>query len=69
VAENWTKWEKEKPDWFTPAFISCVPDDFIPDEQLQVLHEENEAMLRNKDRRRSGNLIEAGIALLNIPQD
>jgi hypothetical protein len=27
---NWTRWEEEKPAWFTEHFISTVDDEFIP---------------------------------------
>jgi hypothetical protein len=30
TTSNWTKWETEKPVWFTEQFISTVPDEFIP---------------------------------------
>lgn len=30
TTSNWSKWELEKPVWFTDLFISTVPDDFIP---------------------------------------
>jgi hypothetical protein len=28
--DNWEKWEREKPEWFTPHVVSNIPDDFIP---------------------------------------
>lgn len=27
---NWERWEKEKPAWFTDAWIGCVPNEYIP---------------------------------------
>ena len=31
---NWGRWVDEKPDWFTPAMIATVPDEFVPPEHL-----------------------------------
>ena len=28
--DNWDKWEEEKPEWFTAAAISTVPQDMLP---------------------------------------
>lgn len=28
--ENWSRWEEEKPAWFTDAWIDGVDHDFIP---------------------------------------
>jgi hypothetical protein len=45
VQENWWTWKEEKPDWFTDAWISEVPDDFIPAKEdrvaLQMLRKRN----------------------------
>jgi hypothetical protein len=30
IAENWSTWQKEKPDWFDKAFKARIPLDFIP---------------------------------------
>jgi hypothetical protein len=30
VHANWDGWNKEKPEWFTEALVSSIPDDFIP---------------------------------------
>ena len=36
VQENWWTWKEEKPDWFTDAWITKVPDDFIPADEDRV---------------------------------
>ena len=36
--DNWSKWEEEKPDWFTAAFKASVPDDMMPNEVLDELN-------------------------------
>jgi hypothetical protein len=28
--ENWERWDREKPDWWTLQIISTVPDEYIP---------------------------------------
>ena len=28
--KNWSRWEEEKPAWFTDAWIESVPNDYIP---------------------------------------
>ena len=37
MAENWAEWERTKPSWFTPGFISKIPDEFIPQQNLDAL--------------------------------
>jgi len=37
MAENWAEWERTKPSWFTPGFISKIPDEFIPQQNLEEL--------------------------------
>ena len=37
MAENWAEWERTKPSWFTPGFISKIPDEFIPQQNLAAL--------------------------------
>jgi len=37
MAENWSEWERTKPSWFTPGFISKIPDEFIPQANLEAL--------------------------------
>jgi len=37
IAENWAEWERTKPSWFTPGFISKIPDEFIPQQNLDAL--------------------------------
>ena len=34
LKENWPRWVEEKPEWFTPVFISKVDDDLLPPEVL-----------------------------------
>ena len=28
--KNWSRWEEEKPAWFTDRWIECVPNEYIP---------------------------------------
>jgi hypothetical protein len=35
--QNWAKWEREKPAWFTPTLKATVPDECIPREFLAGL--------------------------------
>jgi len=37
MAENWAEWERTKPSWFTPGFVSKIPDEFIPQQNLEAL--------------------------------
>jgi len=37
MAENWAEWKRTKPSWFTPGFISKIPDEFIPKQNLEEL--------------------------------
>ena len=34
---NWSKWENEKPEWFTPMIKATIPDDFIPIAAVEAL--------------------------------
>ena len=34
VEDNWKRWNKEKPSWFTAKFIEKIPDDMIPNDDL-----------------------------------
>ena len=35
---NWSKWEEEKPEWFTDAFKESVPNHMIPKVALEELN-------------------------------
>ena len=35
---NWSRWESEKPEWFTSAFKESIPDDMMPVEGLVELN-------------------------------
>ena len=35
---SWSRWESEKPEWFTAAFKESVPDDMMPKEVLEELN-------------------------------
>ena len=37
---NWSKWEEEKPDWFTWSYKASVPDDMMTKEVLEELNAE-----------------------------
>ena len=37
MAENWAVWERTKPSWFTLGFISMIPDEFIPQANMEEL--------------------------------
>ena len=37
MKENWSRWEAEKPAWFSGSLISSVPDEFIPQVALAKL--------------------------------
>ena len=54
---NWSKWEEEKPEWFTEAFKESVPDHMIPKVVLEALHKK-----AGGERRRSSAF--AGMAAL-----
>ena len=28
--KKWSRWEEEKPAWFTDRWIECVPNEYIP---------------------------------------
>jgi hypothetical protein len=34
---SWEMWDREKPEWFSPKFVSSVPDEFIPPRYLTKL--------------------------------
>jgi hypothetical protein len=34
---RWETWDREKPEWFSPKFMSSVPDEFIPPRYLTKL--------------------------------
>ena len=27
---NWERWDRDKPEWFTPRVVARVPDEYIP---------------------------------------
>ena len=35
--QNWARWERDKPSWFTPLVKAKVPDEYIPGEFLEAL--------------------------------
>ncbi len=50
---NWKRFEDEKPEWFTDAWISKVPNDFIPFE-YRVRH--NKTTVDSKNAKRKGTM-------------
>jgi hypothetical protein len=48
VQDNWEQWEEEKPGWFTEAWKSQVPDDWLTAAELR-----RQKMLGGGQRRRS----------------
>jgi hypothetical protein len=39
VLENYAKWDREKPAWFSEANVACIPTDMIPIPNLEALLE------------------------------
>jgi hypothetical protein len=39
LAENWDRWEVEKPDWFNDVWLSSVDDDMMPADALRRLRQ------------------------------
>ena len=35
VADNWKRWNEEKPSWFTAKLVEKIPDDMIPSDDLE----------------------------------
>jgi hypothetical protein len=35
--QNWARWKRDKPSWFTARVISTVPDEYIPSDHLVQL--------------------------------
>ena len=48
VRDNWAKWDKEMPDWFTAALVQKIPDNMLPVPALDKL--------KRKGRRKSSIL-------------
>jgi len=59
MAENWAVWERTKPSWFTLGFISMIPDEFIPQANMEELG-------GAKRRRSSINSVRELLTLNNI---
>ena len=51
MAENWAEWERTKPPWFTPGFISKIPDEYIPRRALRALNHASVCGIREKQNR------------------
>ena len=47
---NWSRWEVEKPEWFTEAFKEGVPDDMIPEEALAELNRKSAGGVRRRSK-------------------
>jgi len=54
LKENWPRWVEEKPEWFTPVFISKVDDDLLPPE---VLVQQNQIGCGSRRRRSITDMI------------
>jgi hypothetical protein len=52
--DNWERWDRDKPAWFTPRLIASVPDEFIPPRFLAIL---------GGARERRGSASSGGISL------
>jgi hypothetical protein len=50
VAENWTRWENEKPDWLTAKLIQKIPDEVFSEEEL--------GRLKHKGMRRKSSVMQ-----------
>jgi len=55
VLQNWHRWKEERPEWFTEAWVSKVPPDFIPADEDQAKLEE----IRRGGQRRGSSAGEA----------
>ena len=40
LAANWTRWNRERPAWFTEAAIAFIPNNIVPKEEL-LKHKDN----------------------------
>ena len=63
---NWSRWESEKPEWFTAAFKESVPDDMMPKEALAEMNKK----AGGERRRSSVGLLEVRkslVAASNVP--
>jgi hypothetical protein len=38
IAENWWKWQAERPDWFTESVVAAIPDRFIPQAEVERMN-------------------------------
>ena len=50
--ENWSKWEEEKPAWFTDTWIESVPNNYIPYD-WRVKYNKTKGRVDQQMRRRS----------------
>ena len=48
LEENWDKWERDKPEWFSTLFISRIDDDIMPARVLERLKQEAEGGVRRR---------------------
>ena len=37
LAENWEEWMANRPDWLTESVIATVPDEFLPEKEVEKL--------------------------------
>ncbi len=56
VRENFAKWEREKPEWWTKKLIQKIPEQVLSKEDMTKLLSEGKRV-----RRRSSLLEEAGL--------
>ena len=48
VAENWTKWNYEKPEWFSSRVIIGITKEMIPkEEEMTKIGKQNKASMRS----------------------
>ena len=50
--ENWSRWEEEKPAWFTDAWVESVPNNYIPYD-WRVKYKKTKGRVDPQMRRRS----------------
>jgi hypothetical protein len=54
---NWSRWEREMPEWFVESYIDTLPDDCLPPAVLEMRKRRNASETGGKGRRRSSAAI------------
>jgi hypothetical protein len=48
IEDNWPKWIRDKPVWFTKEFVACIPDSVLSEDARREMYSEDEQIVKKR---------------------